>query len=256
MRYEDLRVEHHDDGVVVIKLNRPTLRNALRATTLNEMAEVLETTEHIRVAIVAGSRDAFSAGADLREVERTRATGAIGTDPRHQYWTRLRARRVPLIAAVNGLALGGGCELVLHADIAVAGESARFGQPEAKLGLIPGAGGTQRLTRVVGKSVAMKMILAGLTIDADEALRRGLVAEVVPDQRTLDRALELAQAIAANAPLAVRAARDAIDKAFEVPLTEGLAVERALFEELFETEDLAEGLAAFFEKRSPRFAGR
>lgn len=256
MQSEDLLVHRPQPEIVLIQINRPERRNALGTGTLRALVEAIEGMGGTGVAVVTGVDEHFSAGADLEEIEHLRSTGTVADDPRPGLWSRLRHRRVPLIAAVRGLALGGGCELAMSADIAVAGLSARFGQPEVKLGFIPGAGGTQRLPRLAGKAVAMKMVLTGQLIGAEEALRAGLVAEVVPDERVVDRALELARMISANPPLAVAAGRRAVEQAFELPLEEGLAVERSLFEQLFATEDMREGIAAFREKRPPRFSGR
>lgn len=208
-----------------------------------------------RVVVLTGGDRVFCAGADLRELEELRASGRIAENPRTRYWADIRDREVPLVAAVNGYALGGGCELAMHADILIAGESARFGQPEVGLGLMPGAGGTQRLTRAVGKSVAMMMVVCGELLDAARARELGLVAEVVPDAQTVPRALELAEKLAARPLLAVRAARAAVEQAFEVSLSEGLRRERSAYDGLFATRDLQEGIAAFLEKRRPEFRG-
>lgn len=256
MEYEDLVVELRGDGVLLVTLNRPEVRNALRPQTLMEIAAVLRGPGDARVVVLTGGEGVFCGGADLKELEALRASGGIKASPLGGYWKAIRERDVPLVAAVNGFALGGGCELAMHADVIIAGETARFGQPEVGLGLMPGAGGTQRLTRTVGKSVAMSMVLAGVFLDAARAAAVGLVAEVVPVERTLERALEIAGAIASRPPLAVQAARAAIERAFETPLTEGLLLERQAYEELFATEDLAEGIAAFLEKRPPAFRGR
>ena len=257
MQPKDLILQSHDDArILVVTLHRPEVRNALRANTLCELATIMRDPGEARVIVLTGGDRVFSAGADLREIEDLRASGRVEENPRVAYWSDIRTRDVPLIAAVNGYALGGGSELAMHADIIIAGESARFGQPEIDVGLIPGAGGTQLLTQAVGKSVAMTMVLAGEFLDAARALQAGLVAEVVPDLETLDRAMDIARSIAAKSPLAVRRARAAIERAFEVPLSEGLALEREAFNEMFATEDLAEGIAAFLEKRKPLFEGR
>ena len=255
MQAEDLILEPLDDGVLLVTIHRPEVRNALRANTLREVAEVLRHPGGARVVVLTGGDRVFCAGADLRELEELRASGRIAENPRTRYWADIRAREVPLVGAVNGFALGGGCELAMHADILVAGESARFGQPEVGLGLMPGAGGTQMLTRAVGKSVAMMVVLCGEILDAPRARELGLVAEVVPDAQTVPRALELGRGIAARPSLAVRAARAAIEQAFESSLAEGLRRERAAYDGLFATTDLAEGIAAFLEKRRPEFRG-
>ncbi len=256
MQFEDLIVEPGGDGVLLVTLNRPAARNALRAQTLMELAAVLTDPGGARVVLLTGGERVFSAGADLKGLEALRASGTIKESPLKGYWRAIREREVPLVAAVNGYALGGGCELAMHADVIIAGKSARFGQPEVGLGLMPGAGGTQRLARAVGKSVAMAMVLAGEFIDADRAGELGLVAEVVSPERTVERALEIARSIASRPPLAVRSARSAIEQAYETPLSEGLRLEREAYEGLFSTEDLTEGIAAFLDKRPPTFRGR
>ncbi len=203
----------------------------------------------IRALVLTGSERAFAAGADIAEMADRSLVEVVGMDRRMGCWQALRSFPKPLIAAVNGFALGGGCELAMCADIIVAGDDARFGQPEINLGLIPGAGGTQRLARAVGKSRAMKMILTGEAIDARAALAAGLIAEVVPPELTLDRALELAEVIAAKPPVAVRLAKEAVLKAQEMTLEAALDYERKAFAMLFATEDRREGVQAFLEKK-------
>jgi enoyl-CoA hydratase len=257
--YTDILADTPKPGVRRITLNRPKVLNALRSTLLEELAaeivRVRDDTE-IRAVVLTGNERAFAAGADIAEMADRTSADVIGMDKRTACWQILRAFPKPLIAAVNGFALGGGCELAMCADIIVAGEGARFGQPEINLGLIPGAGGTQRLTRAVGKSRAMKMVLTGEAIDARAALAAGLIAEVVPPELTLDRALELAEAIAAKPPIAVRLAKEAVLKAQETTLEAGLDYERKAFTILFSTEDRREGVQAFLEKRKPNFKGR
>ena len=256
--YEDIRVETPHPHVRLITLDRPRARNALRTRLLEEVAGVLRDAvadDAVRAVVITGGPDVFAAGADVKEMAAHDAV-TIRDDPRVLHWKLIRAFPKPLIAAVNGYALGGGNELAMHADIVIAGETARFGQPEVNLGLIPGAGGTQRLTRVVGKSLAMKMCLAGAVIDAQEALARGLVAEVVPAGETVARALALAETIARKAPKAVQLAKVAVLKSYQTGLTEALAFEREAFCSLFATEDRLEGIAAFRDKRAPDFKGR
>jgi len=255
---EDIAIERRDDGVLVIHLRRPQARNALRNQSLRELASVLDRAavdDSVRVAIVAGDARYFAAGADIREMAALGPLDALA-DVRPTYWKRIAAFGKPLLAAVEGYALGAGCELVMHADIAIAGHGARFGQPEINLGTIPGAGGTQRLIRTVGKPLAMKMILSGEAIDAPAALAAGLVAEVVADGEALARTLALAAVIAAKSPLALRLAKEAALQSFEIGLESGLAFERRNFALLAASDDRREGIAAFLEKRPPAFSGR
>jgi enoyl-CoA hydratase len=257
--YTDIVVDTPKPGVRLITLNRPKVLNALRSALLEELAtEIAQTRDdaEIRAVVLTGNERAFAAGADIAEMADRTAVEVIGMDRRMGFWHTLRSFPKPLVAAVNGFALGGGCELAMCADIIVAGEGARFGQPEINLGLIPGAGGTQRLTRAVGKSRAMKMVLTGEAIDARAALAAGLIAEVVPPELALDRALELAEIIAAKPSVAVRLAKEAVLKAQEMTLEAGLDYERKAFAILFATEDRREGVQAFLEKRKPVFKGR
>lgn len=245
-------------GVALITLDRPEARNALSFALLAQLAEALErldTDGATRVAVLTGAGDrAFAAGADITELadqtpERLRADGHFGA------WDRIAAVGLPLIAAVRGFALGGGCELAMSCDLIVAGDDARFGQPEIRIGVMPGAGGTQRLTRAVGPGLAMELILTGRMIDANEAKAVGLVTKVVPAEDTVAEALALADAIAAGPPLAVRAAKRAVRAAAELPLTAGLHAEREAFFDLFATDDQREGMRAFMEKRPPAWTG-
>jgi enoyl-CoA hydratase len=217
--------------------------------------EELDRDEAIRAIVVTGSDRAFAAGADIGEMATASPIDMLRTN-RIAQWDRVRRIGKPVIAAVAGWCLGGGCELAMALDLIVAAESARFGQPEINLGVIPGAGGTQRLTRAVGKSVAMEMILTGEPIDAREAHRLGLVARVVPNELVIEDALALAAKIATKSPLALRLAKEAVNAAYEMSLTDALAHERRLFYLLFASEDQKEGMAAFLEKRDPDFKGR
>ena len=244
--------------IALLRFNRPKQLNALNGEVMDQLCaalEALDRDEAIRVMVVTGSERAFAAGADIGEM-----AGASPIDMlrgnRIAQWDRVRRIGKPVIAAVAGWCLGGGCELAMALDLIVAAESARFGQPEINLGVIPGAGGTQRLTRAIGKSAAMEMVLTGEPIDAREAHRLGLVARVVPNELLVEDALGLAAKIATKSPLAARLAKEAINAAYEMSLTEALAHERRLFYLLFASEDQKEGMAAFLEKREPDFKGR
>ena len=253
-----IRVERPRPAVALITLDRPEARNALSNQLLAAVADALSTLaddDGVRCVVITGGPKVFAAGADLKETAGLDPVGAMGS-PRLAHWDTIKRFPKPLIAAVNGYALGGGNELAMLADIIIAGATAMFGQPEVNLGLIPGAGGTQRLPRAVGKSLAMKMVLAGDFIDAPTALAAGLVAEVTDPAATIDRALELAATVAAKPPLAVRLAKEAVLAAYEAPLEAGLAAERKAYFTLFATADMREGVAAFLEKRSPKFEGR
>ena len=255
--YQDIQLEQ-GDRILTLKLNRPQARNALRNQSLAELAEALDAArdnDETRCVVVYGDLKVFAAGADLNEMAQRDMIGMLD-DPRPGYWARIAAFPKPLIAAVNGFALGAGCELALHADIVIAGSNARFGQPEINLGIIPGAGGTQRLIRAVGKSLASKMVLSGEFIDAETARAAGLVSDVVIPELTLEKALQLAWTIAAKSPLALRQAKEALRQAFESPLSSGLEFERKAFVMLAGSEDRQEGIDAFLEKRRPEFKGK
>ena len=245
-------------GVALLRFNRPKQLNALNGQVMDELCgalEALDRDDAIRVLVVTGSERAFAAGADIGEMAGASPIDMLRTN-RIAQWDRVRRISKPVIAAVAGWCLGGGCELAMALDLIIAAESARFGQPEINIGVIPGAGGTQRLTRAVGKSIAMEMILTGEPIDAREAHRLGLVARVVPNELLVEDALALAAKIATKSPLALRVAKEAVNAAFEMSLTDALAHERRLFYLLFASEDQKEGMAAFLEKRDPKFTGR
>ena len=244
--------------VALLRFNRPKQLNALNGQVMDELCnalEALDRDEAIRVLVVTGNERAFAAGADIGEMADASPIDMLRTN-RIAQWDRVRRIGKPVIAAVAGWCLGGGCELAMALDMIVAAEGARFGQPEINLGVIPGAGGTQRLTRAVGKSAAMEMILTGEPIDAREAHRLGLVARVVPNELVVEDALTLAAKIATKSPLALRLAKEAVNAAYEMSLTDALAHERRLFYLLFGSEDQKEGMAAFLEKRDPDFTGR
>lgn len=255
---EDLRLTRPEAGVLQIELHRPEVRNALRTQTLREIATELATVaagDEVRAVVVTGGLAYFAAGADVREMAPLGPIDVL-THERQRHWRAIATFPKPLIAAVNGFALGGGCELALCADIICAGTNAQFGQPEINLGMLPGAGGTQRLARVVGKALAMQMVLTGRPIDAATALAAGLVVEVDEPESAIARAVEIASVIAAKPPLAVRLAKESVLRAYEAPLAEALAAEKQAFALLAATEDRREGIAAFLEKRPPKFTGR
>jgi enoyl-CoA hydratase len=247
-----------EQPTALVRLNRPKQLNALNGPTMDALCEALEELdreESVRVVVVTGNERAFAAGADIGEMADASAVDMLRSN-RIAQWDRVRKVGKPVIAAVNGWCLGGGCELAMTLDLIVAGEGAKFGQPEINIGVIPGAGGTQRLTRAIGKARAMEMILTGEPMAATEARDRGLVARVVPDELVVEDALALAAQMAAKSPLALRLAKEAVNAAYEMGLTEALAHERRLFYLLFASEDQKEGMAAFMEKRSPKFTGR
>ncbi len=242
----------------VIQINRPQQLNALNVVVMEEIAVALEEfdrDERVGCMVVTGSPRAFAAGADIKEMVEATAVEMLQRDNIAR-WDRIKKIKKPVIAAVSGFCLGGGCELAMACDLIIASESAQFGQPEINIGVIPGAGGTQRLTRALGKSKAMDLILTGRYLGAREAEQLGLVARVVPVEVYLDEALKLANEIAARPPLAVRFAKEAVNKAFETSLSEGLEFERRLFYFLFATEDQKEGMRAFVEKRKAKWQGK
>ena len=252
-----LQLSEPDQGVLTITLHRPEALNALNTQLLAELADQLtmaEANADIKAVVITGSSRAFAAGADVHEMASLDAVGVL-QDPRVDSWKRITAFKKPLVAAVNGFCLGGGCELAMHADIIIAGEEAKFGQPEIKLGIMPGAGGTQRLLRAVGKSMAMQMVLTGEPISARQAMDAGLVSEITLAEITVERAQTIARQIAQHAPLAVAMAKDSVLKAFDTDLSSGLLYERKAFTLLAATDDRNEGINAFIEKRKPAFKG-
>jgi enoyl-CoA hydratase len=244
--------------VGIVRLNRPQAMNAFNMTMLTELFDALEAfdaDDNIGAMIVTGSEKAFAAGADIKEMAEASTVEMIQWG-RVEKWDRIRGIKKVVIAAVSGWALGGGCEFAISCDMIVASESAKFGQPEITIGVIPGAGGTQRLARLLGKQLAMEMVINNRTLTAAEALQFGLANRVVPVETYLEDAVAFAEEIASRAPMAVRMAKDSVNAAFETTLTEGLKAEKRNFYPLFSTEDQKEGMKAFIEKRKPNWKGK
>ena len=258
MSYETLIVETAD-GVTLVRFNRPEALNAFNNQLMDELTAALDAAEAddaVRCIVVTGSEKAFAAGADIKEMASKDYVGAYREDFITRNWERITRCRKPVIAAVAGYALGGGCEVAMMCDFIIAAETARFGQPEITLGVSPGAGGTQRLTRFVGKSKAMEMILTGRMMDAAEAERSGLVSRVVPADKLIDEAMAVARKIAALSPVSVMLTKEMVEAAYETTLSQGVAFERRLFHSMFALDDQKEGMAAFTDKRKPAFKGR
>ncbi|MBK3467383.1 MULTISPECIES: enoyl-CoA hydratase [Pseudomonas] len=257
MTYETILLENHG-RVGLITLNRPQALNALNAQLVSEVNQALDALEadgNIGCIVITGSKKAFAAGADIKEMAEL-TYPQIYMDDLFSDSDRVANRRKPIIAAVNGFALGGGCELALMCDFILAGDNAKFGQPEINLGVLPGMGGTQRLTRAVGKAKAMEMCLSGRLIDAVEAERCGIVARIVPSDELLDEALKVAAVIASKSLPIAMMIKESVNRAFEVNLTEGVRFERRVFHAAFATQDQKEGMAAFVAKRTPEFKGK
>jgi enoyl-CoA hydratase len=258
MDYQNIIVETHD-RVGLIRLNRPKQLNALNDALVDELGHALdafEADEGIGAIVITGNEKAFAAGADIAAMANFSYMDAYKGNYITRNWERVKTCRKPVIAAVAGFALGGGCELAMMCDLIIAADNAKFGQPEVKLGILPGAGGTQRLPRAVGKAKAMEMCLTGRFMDAEEAERSGLVARVVPAERLLEEALETAKTIASHSLPVVMMIKECVNRAYEGPLNEGLLFERRMFHSSFALEDQKEGMAAFLEKRAPRFTHR
>ncbi len=261
--YETILVERHDceagaGAVTLIRLNRPQALNALNSAVLAELTAAFaayDADPGQRCAVLTGSDKAFAAGADIKEIS-DQGFAAMYAGDFFRGWERVTATRKPWIAAVAGFALGGGCEVAMMADFIIAADTAKFGQPEIRLGVIPGMGGSQRLAAAVGKAKAMEMCLTGRTMGAEEAERAGLVARVVPAAELVEAALKTAAAVAAMPPLAAIANKEAVNAAFELPLAQGINFERRLFHGLFGSEDQGEGMAAFVEKRPAVWTGK
>lgn len=257
MSFKTIETERHE-RVVLIRLNRPKELNALNQELLRELVGALKEFDReqgVGAIVITGSSRAFAAGADIKEMADADAPQMLTADP-ISLWDQVGSIQKPVIAAVSGWCLGGGNELAMACDMILASESAKFGQPEINLGVIPGAGGTQRLTRIVGKPIAMEMVLNNRTLSAQEALQHGLVNRVYPDDQLLDEALKLADEIAARAPIALRLAKEAVLRAEETLLSDGIHEERRNFYFLFSTEDQKEGMQAFLEKRQPEWKGK
>lgn len=260
MAHDYIQLERFD-RVARITLNRPEAMNALSEALMNQVGEALlalDADDAIGAIVITGNDKAFAAGADIKDMAKLDMAGAMTRDFPFSAsgWHVLNRLRKPLIAAVSGVCLGGGCELAMACDMIIAADNARFGQPEVKLGIIPGAGGTQRLVRAIGKSKAMDMCLTGRSMDAMEAERSGLVARVTTPAELQETALATAKAIAGQSMLSTILIKEAVNQAFEIPLTSGLTYERRLFQSTLATEDRGEGMAAFIEKRTPRFRHR
>jgi enoyl-CoA hydratase/carnithine racemase len=256
--YENVIVETAD-AVTLIRLNRPSALNALNQALMDELTAALDAAEadpDVRCIVITGSERAFAAGADIKEMAGKTYADVFKEDFITRNWERAASCRKPVIAAVAGYALGGGCELAMMCDFIIAADTAKFGQPEITIGVSPGAGGTQRLTRFVGKSKAMEMVLTGRMMDAAEAERSGLVSRVVPAAELVAAALETAKKVASLSPNAVMMTKEMVNAAYETPLSQGVKLERRLFHSLFAFEDQKEGMAAFVEKRPAKFTGR
>ncbi|MBI4787442.1 MAG: enoyl-CoA hydratase/isomerase family protein [Chloroflexi bacterium] len=258
MAFENIVVST-DGAVAFIQLNRPKVMNALNGALMTEVGDAMEQFDKdaaIRCMIIHGSDRAFSAGADIDQMKSATPLVMLESNWINRNFDRIRKVSKPVIAAVSGYCLGGGAELAMSCDMMIASETAKFGQPEISIGIIPGAGGTQRLARAIGKSRAMELILTGKFMDAKEAEMRGLVSRVFPAEVYLDEAKKLAQDIASKPPVAVRFAKEAVNKVYELSLTEGLEYESRIFQMLFSTEDQKEGMEAFLAKRKPEWKGK
>ncbi len=257
MSYEYI-ITSTDGRVGIVQFNRPKALNALNRELMAELMaalDVFDADDDIGCMVITGNEKAFAAGADIKEMANAAPVDMLD-NPFIDYWDRLRRIGKPVVAAVSGFALGGGCELAMACDMIIASETARFGQPEINLGIIPGAGGTQRMTLAVGKALAMEMVLNGRFLTAAEALQHGLINRVVPTELYLAEAIKFAAEIAARAPVALRLGKEAVNAVYEMPLQAGLAHERRLFYMLFSTEDQKEGMDAFINKRKPEWQGK
>ncbi len=250
--------EQFEQFVALIQLNRPKELNALNLQLMQELRDTLhqlDRNENVRVIIITGNEQAFAAGADIKQMADKTAIDMLQID-QFSTWDQIRKTKKPIIAAVSGFALGGGCELAMTCDMIIASETAKFGQPEIKIGVMPGAGGTQRLTKAIGKAKAMELVLTGKFLSADEALSYKLINKVVPTEMYLREAVQLAREISQMAPIAVQLAKEAVNRSFETTLDEGLNFERKNFYLAFASEDQKEGMKAFIEKRKPEYKGK
>ncbi|MBL3656479.1 enoyl-CoA hydratase-related protein [Fulvivirga sediminis] len=257
MKYIQL-TEQYRPYVSLIQINRPKELNALNTELMQELSQTLNSLDantHVRAIIITGNEKAFAAGADIKQMADKSTIDMLAID-QFKTWDIIKKTKKPLIAAVSGFALGGGCELAMTCDMIVASETAKFGQPEIKIGIMPGAGGTQRLTKAIGKARAMEMVLTGSFISGDEALKYGLINKVVPVEIYLQEAVNLAESIASMSPIAAQLAKEAVNRAFETHLDEGLHFERKNFYLTFSSEDQKEGMQAFIEKRKPDYKGQ
>lgn len=248
----------YEKHIALLQINRPDSLNALNTELMAEIRDALQQlddNDEVRVIIITGNEKAFAAGADIKQMANKSAIDMLNID-QFSTWDQIRKTKKPIIAAVSGFALGGGCELAMTCDMIVASETAKFGQPEIKIGVTPGAGGTQRLTRAIGKARAMEMVLTGKFIDAEEALKAGLINRVVPVELYLKEAVNLAKEVAALSPVAVKLAKESVNRAFETHLDEGLQFERKNFYLAFASDDQKEGMQAFIEKRPPNYSGK
>lgn len=259
MSFEFILVnEQYAPHIALIQLNRPKELNALNLQLMLELKQALsnlDDNDEVRCIVITGNEQAFAAGADIKQMESRTPIDLLKID-QFETWDQIRKTKKPIIAAVSGFALGGGCELAMTCDMIVASETAKFGQPEIKIGIMPGAGGTQRLTKAVGKALAMEMVLTGKFISAEEALSAGLINRVVPTELYLEEAVKLAKEVTLQSPVAIRLAKESVLKAFDSGLQEGLYFERKNFYMCFAAEDQKEGMKAFVEKRKPVFTGR
>ncbi|MES2727726.1 MAG: enoyl-CoA hydratase-related protein [Bacteroidota bacterium] len=259
MSFEFILVnQQYAQHIALIQLNRPKELNALNLQLMLELKQALsdlDDNDEVRCIVITGNEQAFAAGADIKQMESRTPIDLLKID-QFETWDQIRKTKKPIIAAVSGFALGGGCELAMTCDMIVASETAKFGQPEIKIGIMPGAGGTQRLTKAVGKALAMEMVLTGKFISAEEALGAGLINRVVPTELYLEEAVKLAKEVALQSPIAIRLAKESVLKAFDSGLQEGLYFERKNFYMCFAAEDQKEGMKAFVEKRKPVFTGK
>ena len=259
VRMEFIKVTpEYEKHIALIELNRPKELNALNLQLMTELRDTLkdlDTNESVRVIILTGNARAFAAGADIKQMADKTAVDMLMID-QFSTWDQIKKTHKPIIAAVSGFALGGGCELAMTCDMIIASETAKFGQPEIKIGVMPGAGGTQRLTRAIGKARAMELVLTGKFISAEEAMQYGLINRVVPVEMYMHEAVSLAKEIASKSPVSTRLAKESVNRAFETHLDEGLHFERKNFYLTFASEDQKEGMKAFVEKRNPDFKGK